>query len=116
MSLKDLSLAQYFFSLYMLPLGSVFRKYGISFHCYVDDSQIYFPLKNNSIGSLKVLLDRLYDIIKSWLALNFLYLNAKQRLYYIDLLTLVFLLRVIWNLEKSRTPFAKNDGTFSFEN
>lgn len=32
------------FSLYMLPLGSIFRKYKIHFHCYADTIQIYFPV------------------------------------------------------------------------
>lgn len=33
------------FSLYMCPLGSICRRYDISYHMYADDTQIYLPLK-----------------------------------------------------------------------
>lgn len=33
------------FSLYILPLGSILKKHGLSFHCYADDIQISFALK-----------------------------------------------------------------------
>lgn len=65
------------FSLYLLPLGSIFRKHGISFHCYADDSQIYFPLKKINGFSVDPLL-RCLDEIRAWMALNFLHFNEQK--------------------------------------
>lgn len=60
------------FSLYLLPLGSIIKKHGLSFHCYADDTQIYLPLKKSD--SVKTLFDCLDDV-KIWMALNFLSFN-----------------------------------------
>ncbi len=38
-------LAPSLFSLYMLPLGSILRRHGVSFHFYADNTQIYLPIK-----------------------------------------------------------------------
>ncbi len=58
------------FSLYMLPLGAIFKKYKISYHCYADDTQFYLPAKTDGSGSLNV-LDDCFEEIKGWMADNF---------------------------------------------
>lgn len=60
------------FSLYMLPLGSIFNKHGISYHCYEDDTELYFPFKagNNAADCL--------EDVKCWMNSNFLMLNDKK--------------------------------------
>uniref|UniRef100_A0A3Q3JTY3 Reverse transcriptase domain-containing protein n=1 Tax=Monopterus albus TaxID=43700 RepID=A0A3Q3JTY3_MONAL len=62
------------FSLYLLPLGSIFRKHGVSFHCYADDVQIIMPLTKKDTYSIQPLLACLADI-KAWMSLNCLKLN-----------------------------------------
>lgn len=43
---QDSILSLLLFSLYMLPLGSIFQKYDVSYHCYGDDTQFYLPVKS----------------------------------------------------------------------
>lgn len=50
------------------PLGSIFRKHGISFHCYANESQIYFPLKKIN-GLTADSLFRCLGEIKVWVGL-----------------------------------------------
>ena len=65
------------FLLYILPLGSIFKKYNLSFHFYADDVQMYLPLTSKSKDSVQTLLDCLNDV-KSWMTLNFLNLNENK--------------------------------------
>ncbi len=59
----------------MLPLGSIFEKYGISYHCYADDTQIYFRLKHKN--GLDPVATCLLDV-KAWMSLNCLSLNESK--------------------------------------
>ena len=47
------------FNLYMLPLGDVIRRHGISFHSYADDTQLYIAMSPKDIGQIDALLTAL---------------------------------------------------------
>ncbi len=53
-----------------------FRKHGLSFHCYADDTQVYLPVKHNSVG-FESFMACLADV-KNWLSLHFLILYKKK--------------------------------------
>ncbi len=65
------------FSLYMLPLGSILRKHGVSFHFFADDTHINLPIKRDNSAMITSLLQCLEEV-KSWLAQNFLFLNEDK--------------------------------------
>ena len=65
------------FNLYMLPLGDVIRRHGISFHSYADDTQLYIAVSPDDTGPIDTLLNCIIDI-KSWMAENFLQLNQDK--------------------------------------
>ncbi len=62
------------FSIYMLPLGNIIRKYGISFHCYADDTQLYISTRPDEIKKISKLTECVKNV-KDWMTNNFLLLN-----------------------------------------
>ncbi len=50
----------------MLPLGNIIRKYGISFHCYADDTQLYISTKPDETSKLSKLTECVKNI-KDWM-------------------------------------------------
>lgn len=64
------------FTMYILPLGSIFEKYKISFHCFADEIHIYPPLNMNSDGIMAP--QSCLKEVKSWMEFNFLSLNEDK--------------------------------------
>ncbi len=61
----------------MLPLGDIIRKYGISFHCYADDTQLYISTRPDKTSKLPKLTECVKNF-KDWMTNNFLLLNSDK--------------------------------------
>ena len=57
------------FAIYMLPLHS----FGISFHCYADDTELFIPVESRDSQIQKV--ESCLAAVKRWMSQNFLQLN-----------------------------------------
>ena len=65
------------FGIYLLPLGEVFRRFGINYHCYADDTQIYIPITPDDHSHLAN-LESCLAAVTDWMSQNFLRLNASK--------------------------------------
>uniref|UniRef100_H3B8T4 Reverse transcriptase domain-containing protein n=1 Tax=Latimeria chalumnae TaxID=7897 RepID=H3B8T4_LATCH len=65
------------FAIYLLPLGDIARRYGVDFHCYADDVQLYLAFPANNTDAVAV-LEQCLDAIWSWLAGSWLKLNQSK--------------------------------------
>ncbi len=59
------------FSIYMTSLGNIIRKYGISFHCYADDTQQFISTRPDETTKLYKLTECVKDV-KDWMTNHFL--------------------------------------------
>ncbi len=65
------------FSIDMLPLGNIIRRYGINFHCYTDDTQLNISTRPDETSTLYKLAECIQNV-KDWMTNNFLLLNSDK--------------------------------------
>ncbi len=63
------------FIIYILSLGHIFHTFGINFHFYADDTQLYVSTKSNIFHPPLELTKCMQDV-NIWMTKNFLKLNA----------------------------------------
>ena len=72
------SLGPLLFSLYIAPLSTVFRSFGLTHHQYADDSQIYVSAMKNELMVKVDLLEQCTAGVHAWLLHNGLQLNPQK--------------------------------------
>ena len=61
--------------LYTAPLAKVIRSYGLDYHLYADDTQLYFAFKLVDVDATKLRIENCISAICHWMDLNKLKLN-----------------------------------------
>jgi hypothetical protein len=71
----------YMYVAYVLPLGDILRKHGMSFHIYADDTQMYVSFDLKKDGDLERNIKKLEECIaeiRVWMRQNFLKGNDEK--------------------------------------
>ena len=69
------------FTLYISPLGDIYRNHGIDYHKYADDQQVYLSFSPTTDGDKERCLHNLQNCIhdvRLWMRTNLLTLNGKK--------------------------------------
>ena len=57
------------------PLGHIFRKHGVQFHIYADDTQAYVSFAEDDEAAALIRLEACLSEVRQWMAANWLKLN-----------------------------------------
>ena len=69
------------FSVYTLPLGGIVRKYGMAFHLYADDTQLFLSFDScvpSTSNAAIIQLESCITEIRAWMLINKLKLNVDK--------------------------------------
>jgi hypothetical protein len=66
------------FPRYTTPIGRICEKYGVSYHLYADDTQLYLRFKVSDFTKTKEIMEMCIEEIRLWMANNNLKLNDSK--------------------------------------